>query len=150
MVFRLKSETNRRRSADGHTIVELAAALSIATIAATGVISGVTSLRDAISLLSARQQLAGALEYARRETYRRGATSQVQPDQSGRVLRVTIAGLPERVFLLQRSRVVDQPTRGHVRFFASGLAENATFTIANVRGDEADIVVNQRGEIRWR
>jgi Tfp pilus assembly protein FimT len=111
MVFRLKSETNRRRSADGHTIVELAAALSIATIAATGVISGVTSLRDAISLLSARQQLAGALEYARRETYR---------------------------------------TRGHVRFFASGLAENATFTIANVRGDEADIVVNQRGEIRWR
>jgi hypothetical protein len=114
------------------------------------VVSGVTSLRDAVSLLSARQQVAGALEYARRETYRSGATAEVRPDPGGRALRVNVAGLPERVFILQRSRVVDQPTRGHVRFFASGLAENATFTISNASGAEADVIVNQRGEIRWR
>lgn len=142
--------TQHRCGAQGHTLVELAAALSIATVAATGVVSGATSLRDAVTLLSARQQVAGALEYARRESYRRAVAAELRPDSSGRTLHVTIAGSPERVFRLQRSRVIDQPTRGHVRFFASGLAENATITIATASGGEADIIVNQRGEIRWR
>lgn len=138
------------RSTSGHTLVEFAAALSLASIAAATVVSGVSALRDAVSLLTARQQLAGVLEFARREAYRRGTTVEARPGLDGRSLRVSIAGIPPRNFELERSRIVATPARGYVRFFASGMADNATFTIATGDGSQANVVVNQRGEIRWR
>lgn len=150
VISRRRPKSQHCPGAQGHTLVELAAALSIAAVAAIGVVSGATSLRDAVSLLTGRQRVAGALEYARRESYRRGETAELRTDSNGRTLRVTIAGVSGREFTLQRSRVIDRPARGRVRFFASGLAENATFTIAAASGGEADIIVNQRGEIRWR
>lgn len=140
----------QRRNKAGHTLVELAAVLAIMTIAAAVASSGIAALRDGVSLLSTRQQVAAALEYARREAYRRATTGRVAAGADGHSLNVAVDGLPLRHFTLDRGRIIDQPARGHVSFFASGLAENSTFTIANLGGVEARVIVNQRGEIRWR
>ena len=134
----------------GFTLLELAAVISLATISATTGFSGLTALRDAAALSTARQQLAGALEHARTEAYRLGTTVDARPIRNGQALSVAIAGSEETTFDLRDSRIVGVPARGYVRFFASGLAQNATFTVAVESGPQADVVVNQRGEIRWR
>lgn len=138
----------RVRTARGHTLAELAVALSLTAIASTAVLAGSAALRNAVNLSAGRQQLAAVLEYARRESYRRAQTAQVGADAAGRALVVRIAGLADQRFDLVGGRIVAAPSRGHVSFFESGLAENATFTIAGDSGRTYDVIVNQRGEIR--
>lgn len=138
------------RGVKGYTLFELAAALSLGALAVGSVASGARALGEGLSLISERQVVASAFEHARREAYRGNQPTTARPGADQRSLVIEVQGANTRVFTLDRTRIVAGPRRGHVRFFGSGLAENATFTIANATGAQASIVVNQRGEIRWR
>lgn len=138
------------RGRSGHTVAELATALALTGIAAVTVVSSAAALRGGVALLNGRRQVASIFEHARREAYRLARTVEAHPHTDGRAFVVRMAGRPDRNFSIASGRIVAMPARGYVSFYASGLADNATFTLEETGGGRADIIVNQRGEIRWR
>ena len=133
----------------GFTLIELTVSLAIAGLAAAVAVGGLRTLVRAATLEQARLRLTLALLEARRSAYTSGGTAGVFIESDGRQLiirrgdgAVTTVSLPAEV------AVVAAPLRASVRFYASGLADNATIELATANGERATVVVNQRGMIR--
>jgi hypothetical protein len=127
----------------------------LATVAITGLAAGLavdagSSWRHLAGLESARLTTVLALLEARRRAYLLETTAELVAEPGASELAVTAAGLPPaRLALPAEISVSEIPRGGRIRFFASGLAENATIRLGTARGSDAvTVVVNQRGEVR--
>jgi prepilin-type N-terminal cleavage/methylation domain-containing protein len=137
------------RPSAGFTLLELVAGMAVAAIATASVAAGAGALARRVELSASRRSLVSALLDARRQAYLSREAVEVAVHSGDRELRVR-AGADEDVIPLDHSVYVARaPSSGHVRFFGSGLADNATVELA-VPGSEAhaSVVVNQRGMIR--
>ena len=133
------------RTLHGTTLLETAAALALAGIAAATALAGLKPLACAFEVEAARSSLVGALVEARRLAYATQSNVSLEAhagDAEARLQPVGhLRGLARDVHFLST------PADGDVQFRASGLAENATLVIGC--GDStASVVVNQRGVIR--
>lgn len=129
----------------GSTLLDACAALALSSLAAFAVVSGMRPLSCAVRVAAARTVLTGALIEARREAYATETTVSVQARSGEAEVIVTPPG-SARV-LGDGVSLTSAPTDGNVQFRGSGLADNATLSIA-CDASTASVVVNQRGVIR--
>jgi hypothetical protein len=134
-----------RRPQHGATLLETCAALALSSIAALTVVAGARPLTCAVRIGAARTVLAGALLEARREAYARSTTVSVEARVGDGQVVVHPPGSAHR--LGDGVSLTSVPSDGNVQFRATGLADNATLSIACGRST-ASVVVNQRGVIR--
>ena len=102
------------------------------------------------SLEAARVTTLLALLEARRQAYLTEGTAELRAEPGATHVTVVTSGLAERRLALPAEVTVADVSRGgRVRFFPSGLAENATIRLA-LGSDAAGVAVvtNQRGEVR--
>jgi len=125
-------------------VVTLTVSLSAALV------RGLGELRRVTTLERARQQLCLALRQAASIAYLRAVTVELRVLADGTQLSIRSGDAPpSRIDLPAAVRLIGAPRRGGLRFFASGLADNATFILALTDGDKTSrVVVNQRGLIR--
>lgn len=137
--------TPGREGTLGATLLELAAAMSLGGLAAVAVLAGLRPLTDAARANAARAVLVEAMIEARRLAYRSEEPAAVSVPIGAVAVRILPSG---RRFELGRGvTVVAAPSDEAVEFRASGLADNATVTVAAGRST-ASVVVNQRGIVR--
>jgi len=134
-----------RTSQQGATLLDTCAALALASAAALAVISGARPLSCAIRVGAARTALVGALLEARRAAYASETSVIVETRAGSDEVVVNPPGSARR--LGDGVLLTSVPSDGNVQFRATGLADNATVSIA-CDGSEASVVVNQRGVIR--
>jgi prepilin-type N-terminal cleavage/methylation domain-containing protein len=134
----------------GFTLVELLATVAIASLAAGLAIDAGGAWKHLADLEGARLTTVLALLEARRRAYLTESTAELVAEPRASELSVTAAGLPPvRLTLPAAISVREIPRGGRIRFFASGLAENATIRLGTeTGGDAVVVVVNQRGEVR--
>ncbi len=135
----------------GFSLLETLAALAISAMVAAAALSGLNSLAANSHLNAARSTVVQALIDARLQAASRAET--VELAIGSRSLGPARAGggavLSAEVRLPAGTYVARAPARGRVRFFATGLADNATVVVAaSGSAGEASVVVNQRGMIR--
>jgi len=113
-------------------------------------VGGLGELRRATTLERGRQQLCLVLRRAASLAYLRATTVELHVLANGTQLSISSGDAqPISTDLPSAVRVTGAPRRRGLRFFASGLADNATFILALKDGDKASrVVVNQRGLIR--
>jgi hypothetical protein len=100
-------------------------------------------------LIEARHQVVTALAHGRRTSYLTAETITVTASPGQRGLAVLRADETlEHHTLPGGSRITGAPARGHIRFFASGFAENGTIRVALDSAKDVAVVINQRGDIR--
>jgi Tfp pilus assembly protein FimT len=136
----------------GFTVLELVTSLSIAALATVVATSALSTLISAGRLESARLRLVEMLLEARRAAFVDESTVEVRVEPgSGHVLVVRDATVTAEHMLPHDVRISSAPTTHAVRFYASGLADNATIGLtAPGAGDgvHAAVVINQRGKVR--
>lgn len=126
-------------------MLEACAALALTSLAAFAVVSGMRPLSCAVRIAAARTVLTGALLEARREAYATESTVSVEARSGNAEVIVTPPGSARP--LGDGISLTSTPSDGNVRFRGSGLADNATLSIA-CDASTASVVVNQRGVIR--
>jgi len=134
----------------GLTLLEVLFALAVVSIAAGVAGSALRGLSRTTALETARLRTLTALLQARRRAYGREATCEVAAATGAVALTVRNPdGSTATVGLPPDTHVTHSVASGRVRFFASGLAENATI-IVGTRDDteQASVIVNQRGLVR--
>lgn len=136
---------SNRPAQRGATLLETCAALALSSVAALTVVSGARPLSCAVRIGAARTVLAGALLEARREAYARDTAVSVEAHVGDGEVVVDPPGSARR--LGDGVSLTAVPSDGNVQFRATGLADNATLSIACERS-VASVVVNQRGVIR--
>ena len=132
-------------------MIELIVATTLAATAAALLVGGLRSIGRASSLASARRQVVATLQAARSHAYRSATPAQVRVQTGSRTLMLQRDGLPDQARdLPAQTRIEEAPRRAAVRFFASGLADNATISVAipGATGSPVRTVVNQRAMIR--
>jgi type II secretory pathway pseudopilin PulG len=131
-------------------MLEILSVLAIVSITA-GVAGGATrGLARATAVQTARMHTMTALLHARRGAYAGETTCEVSAASGAAVLTVRNAdGSTVSVPLPPETHVTRSLASGRVRFFGTGLAENATIVLGT-RDDtqQATVVVNQRGLVR--
>jgi prepilin-type N-terminal cleavage/methylation domain-containing protein len=134
----------------GFTLLELLATVAIASLAAGLAVDAGSAWKHLAGLEGARLTTVLALLEARRRAYLTEATAELAAEPGTKELVVTAAGLtPVRLALPAEAVVREISRSGRIRFFASGLAENATIRLGSGTSDDAvAVVVNQRGEVR--
>lgn len=134
----------------GATLLELVVVLAVATVATAAVGGAFHALARGAALRAARLSLSQALLAARRAAYLDQATAEARVVVDAREVVVARAGRPPESHPLPVPvAIAGAPARGAVRFFASGLADNATVALtAGDTGEQLEVVVNQRGRVR--
>lgn len=134
----------------GTSMVELLASLSIATAALAFMLGGLRSLSTMAAMHQATGVVRDAVDTARRRAYLRAETANVSAGRND----VSVSG-PDgadavRQFALPTGFVIANATRGgEVRFFADGLSDNASVTIAHeTSGATSTLFIDSRGETR--
>ena len=142
---RLLPPSRRRLARRGSTLLETCAALALCSAAALAAVSGVRPLVCAARVETARSALLDALLEARRRAYteERSVAAEVKPGTGSVVLEPpgSTRSLGDDV------TITSAPADGSVDFRATGLADNATVTVA-CAASTASVVVNQRGVVR--
>ena len=137
-------------TARGVGLLELTASVAIAAIVASAMLGGLGSLSRTAKRTEALGVVRGAIANARLKAYLGSTTVSVHGEERGFTV-VSEQLSDKRVpFELPPGFVVDHFTRsGVVRFFADGLSDNASVTIADVEsGDRETLVIDTRGEVR--
>ena len=136
----------------GFTVLELLTALFVAALATVVATSALSTLISAGRLESARLRLVEILLEARRAAVVSESTVEVRVEPgSGHVLVVRDATVTAEQTLPHDVLITSAPTAHAVRFYASGLADNATIGLATPGADDgtqAAVVINQRGMVR--
>ncbi len=135
----------------GLTLFELIAAIALTTVVAATAAAGAASLRRSVSVESAAAQLASVLRDARLRAYRSQRTVSVSAAQGSTTIRIFDATTESTVSLPAPIRVVQATRSGVVRFYPSGLSDNASWVLApatHESGSARRVVVNQRSVIR--
>jgi len=131
----------------GFSLLELAFALALSASAAAGVAAASRKTMAALQLAAAKRTAVLALLNARRSAYLGHQTAELELRTGARELIPRIPGsasVGPTFRFAPGIALRDVPARGHVRFYPSGLADNATITLGT--GDATtSIVVNQRG-----
>ena len=138
-------------ASSGASLLELIAAIGVTALAATLSGGALARLGRATSVQSARVLVMSALLDARRRAYAADATTDVTVRAEDSVVTVhTAEGQSIASRLPPGSIITGSVASGRVRFFASGLADNATVTVGGTDGAAAEerVVVNQRGLVR--
>ena len=141
----------RSVGARGTSLLELVATLGLMTLVAGGSGAALAGLARATAVQSARVRVMSALLEARRRAYAHEATTEVTGEIGATSISIRAEDGASHVASLPTGTVITRfPASGHVRFFASGLADNATIGLgsADGRAAEEQIVVNQRGLVR--
>lgn len=127
------------------TLLETCAVLALASIGAVGALAGAKPLACALRVSAARNVLISALFEARRQAY--ATETSVAVETSAGDGFVTLAPPGVQRALGAGVVLTAVPADGDVLFRASGLADNATLTLA-CDESRASVVVNQRGVVR--
>jgi len=145
----------RRGRTAGTSVLELVATMTFTMLVAGAGAASMEAFSRSIGVEAARLRVLGALVEARRTAYASEGTVEAAIPTGAHQVTLSRAGQVLSVHTLPRgTSVVHANATGRVRFFASGFAENATFTVgadtdaADAAHDERSIVVNQRGTIR--
>jgi type II secretory pathway pseudopilin PulG len=137
-------------TARGVGLLELTASVAIAAIVASAMLGGLGSLSRTSKRTEAVGVVRDAIANARLKAYLGSTTVSVHGEERG--LTVVSEQPPgQRVpFELPPGFVVEHFTRlGVIRFFADGLSDNASITIADAdSGDRETLLIDTRGEIR--
>jgi len=137
------------RPSCGFTLVELLAGLAVTVVAIASLATAARALGRRAELAASRRCMVAALRDARRQAYLSREAIEVAVHEGDRELRVRAGNHEHTVPLPYSAYVARAPSSGRIRFFASGLASNATVELAGPDGEpRASIVVNQRGKIR--
>jgi hypothetical protein len=134
----------------GASLLELLTVLAVGAVLAGAASHSVGGLGNVFAVETARTRIVLALLDARRIAYAHERTVVVRVEPGAREVVVDSDVEPAPVSLPAGISISSAPATRRVRFFASGLADNATIVVerdgeAGVRGR---IVVNQRGSIR--
>ncbi|MBY0280359.1 hypothetical protein K2Z84_33925 [Candidatus Binatia bacterium] len=135
-----------RRAERGTSLVETVLVLAVASILAGAAWPRVADLLDTVELRSACVRFASALARGRVAALTEGRSWRLRLDGSSHFVLAPLDGdaspeaLPARVFFAAAT------SGGDVRFFSSGLADNASFTLG-VGDARRRVVVNQRGRV---
>ena len=134
----------------GVGLLELTAPIAIAAIVASAMLGGLGSLSRTAKRTEAIGVVRGAIADARLKAYLGSTTASVHGKERG--FTVVEERSPGRhvPFELPEGFVVKHFTRsGVVRFFADGLSDNASITLADAEsGDSETLVIDTRGEVR--
>ena len=136
------------RTERGTSLVEMVVALAVAGIVLAAASPRAADLLDTIELRSASVRFAAALARGRAAALSEGRSWRLHLDGISRFVLAPLdddAGvaaepLPTRVFFASAT------SGGDVRFFSSGLVDNATFTLG-VGDARRRVIVNQRGRV---
>lgn len=130
----------------GASLVETVVVLALAGVLLGAAWPRAAALLDVVELRSAAVRFAAALSRGRIAALSEGRAWRLRLDGLTRYVVAPLDGdatperLPERVFFAGAT------SGGDVRFFSSGLADNATFTLG-VGDARRRVVVNQRGRV---
>lgn len=137
------------RSFAGFTLVELLAGLAVTVIAIASLATAARALGRRAELAASRRCMIATLRDARRQAYLSRDVTEVAVHEGDRELRVRAGGRERTIPLPYSAYVARAPSSGRIRFFASGLASNATVELAGPDGGpRTSVVINQRGRIR--
>lgn len=134
------------REQSGASLVETVVVLAVAGILLGAAWPHAADLLDVVELRSAAVRFAAALSRGRTAALSEGRAWRLRLDGTTRFVIAPLDGdappepLPDRVFFAGAT------SGGDVRFFPSGLVDNATFTLGagNAR---RRVIVNQRGRV---
>jgi len=129
----------------GATLLETCVALALSSLAALAVLGGLRPLSCALRVEAARTTLIDALLEARRAAYEGETTALIAARAGDRSVVVDPPGSQRS--LGDDVTLTTGPADGDVQFRGTGLADNATLSIA-CGAATASVVVNQRGVIR--
>ncbi|MEW6269107.1 MAG: type II secretion system protein [Thermodesulfobacteriota bacterium] len=138
----------RVRGERGASLVEIVLAVALAGVMLGVAWPSVASYREAAELRSATLRLASALARGRVAALTEGRTWLLRLDGIRRWVLAPLDESPDAPAeeLPGATFVAAATSGGDVRFFPSGLADNATFTLG--AGDQRRrVIVNQRGRI---
>lgn len=135
-----------RRPERGASLVE-----TVLVLAVTGIVAGaawphVGALLDVIELRSASVRLAAALARGRTAALAEGRAWRLRVDGLSRFVLAPLDGDAAPETLPGHTFFASTTSGGDVRFFPSGLADNATFTLGAGEARRR-VVVNQRGRL---
>jgi prepilin-type N-terminal cleavage/methylation domain-containing protein len=135
-----------KRAQRGVSLVETVVVLAVAGILVGAAWPRAADLLDVVALRSASVRFASALSRGRIAALSEGRSWRLRLDGATGFVLAPLEGdavperLPERVFFASAT------SGGDVRFFPSGLADNATFTLG-VGDARRRVIVNQRGHV---
>jgi prepilin-type N-terminal cleavage/methylation domain-containing protein len=134
----------------GVSLVELIASVSIAAVAVALALGGLRSLRAMAGMQRATAVVRDAVETARRLAYLGAEIASVGARRNGLSVTGTDGKETVRTFELPGGFVITHASRGGtVRFFADGLSDNASVTVAHeASGATSTLFIDSRGEIR--
>ena len=135
----------------GMTLLELLAAITITAVAAGAAAAGAASLHRSALLESASARLASVLLDARLQAYQTQRTTSVSAAEGSTVIRAFDGATVADVALPASIRIAHATRGGIVRFYPSGLSDNASWILAATprhAGAMRRVVVNQRSVIR--
>lgn len=135
----------RRHREQGATLLETCAALALASALSLALMAGLKPLACAVHVHAARETLTDALLEARRRAYATETTAVLKAKAGDGFVTTSWSGTPRP--LGEGVTLASGPADGDVQFRASGLADNATLSLA-CSTSTASVVVNQRGVIR--
>ena len=142
-----------RESTDGFTLIELLATIGVVALVAGGAALGWAELEPVFRLDAAAHQLAADLHDARvlaiaaatrtRLVFTRDAAFYrvERADDAGAFAAIAVRALPRGI------RVADANSGGDLVFSPRGTAENGTVVLADGRGVQASLRLNQRGRV---
>jgi len=131
----------RRSHEHGFSLLELVISLALSAAAVAGIAAASRTMMAALQLAAAKHTATLALLSARRAAYLGHQNAELKLRKGARGL---AAG--SSFDFAPGITLRDVPARGRLRFYASGLADNATITLGTDDAT-AGIVVNQRGII---
>lgn len=135
------------RRAEGFTLLELLAALSVLAATLAAAVLAASAALAGVRLRSASVQLFSAMVRAREAALTEGRTWEVRR-VSERVLAVgPVGGTSAEETLPDGTRVASATAGGRVRFALNGVADNATFVLENKVAEQRRVIVNQRGRV---
>jgi hypothetical protein len=143
--------SSQTRGTRGASLLELLAAVGITAVAAGLSGGALARLARATAVQAARVRVVTALLDARRRAYASESTVEVAGELGATSVTIRPAdGIAETVALPAGTSITRFPASGHVRFFASGLADNGTVEVGSADETAAPerVVVNQRGLVR--
>ena len=131
----------------GATLIDLLAAVGLASLFAALAVLHLPDLRDPIRLRGAANEFAATLRLARARALAHGVRVRVEVAGTPPIATVFEGGAPVGSWRLPRVALLSGPPGGGLTFTPMGTAPNATVTFAagtRVRS----VIVNQRGRVR--
>jgi len=136
----------RARAQRGASLVEMVLVIALASVLLGAAWPSVASYREAADLRSAALHLGAALGRGRAAALGEGRTWQLRLDGNRRWILAPLGDEAPPEELPGAAFVAEATSGGDVRFFSSGLADNATFTLG-AGMQRRRVVVNQRGRV---